>query len=102
MARLSDGWEVRHYQDHLRSRPATEQWGGLDQAGGSENMGSSGLEEEWSSQQLTPAKSSEEMAVPVPLGAPVALDSVPNFPEKTAETLRRSERQNKAPKRLNL
>ncbi len=97
-----DGREVRHYQDHLRIRPATEQWGGLDQAGGSENMGSSGLEEERSSQQLTPAKSSEVMTVPVPLGAPVPLDSVPNFPEKTAETLRRSERQNKPPKRLNL
>ncbi len=42
------------------------------------------------------------MAVPVPLGAPVSLDSLPNFPEKTAETLRRPERQKKAPKRLNL
>ncbi len=102
VVRLSDGREVRRHQDHLRSHPATEQWGCVDQAGGSDNMGSSGLEEAQSSQQLPPAQSSEEMTVPVPLRAPVPLDSVPNFPEKTVETLRRSERQKKAPKRLNL
>ncbi len=48
--RLLDGREVRRHQDNLRSRPATQQWGGLDQAGGSENMGSLGLEEERNSQ----------------------------------------------------
>lgn len=81
MAKLLDGWDVRRHQDHLRSHPATEQWGCFDQAEGSENKGSSESEEIRVPQRLPVAtQNSEKTAVPVPLGAPVPLDTVPTSP----------------------
>lgn len=100
--RLSDGRDVRRYQDHVRRRHVAELGAGLDQARGAEERGSSDLGESWVPQQLPSTQSSEVTAVSVPQGVPVPLESVPSSPRKTSETLRRSQRQKKAPNRLNL